>query len=124
MRREQILKICLNHVLTKDVDYLPKDEKSWLFYVADYSEGQLAHEQFCLRFKNNDIAQDFKDAVSRAVSTTAVGDGDKGKDVTDNNNNKGKDLLVTNNEQLLMYSGLAVLTVAVLLMYLKKSSSS
>nr|XP_023030195.1 E3 SUMO-protein ligase RanBP2 [Leptinotarsa decemlineata] len=74
MRREQVLKICLNHILTKDIEYLRKDEKSWLFHAADFSEGEIVHEQFCVRFKNPEIAQEFKKAVSDALEGAAGGD--------------------------------------------------
>jgi E3 SUMO-protein ligase RanBP2 len=67
MRREQIFKICLNHVLTSDVKYMPKDAKTWLFSAPDYSEGELTNEQFCVRFKNAEIAQEFLKAVNDAL---------------------------------------------------------
>lgn len=67
MRREQILKICLNHVLTKDIEYAPKDDRTWLFSCADYSDGEISYRQFCLRFKNAEIAKQFKDAIEKAL---------------------------------------------------------
>lgn len=70
MRRDQVLKICLNHALTKDVEYLVKDDKSWLFSVPDFSEGQIEHHQFCIRFKTSDIAKDFRAAISNALEST------------------------------------------------------
>lgn len=70
MRREQVLKICLNHVLTKDIDYVAKDDKTWLFAVADFSEGIIEMNQFCLRFKTADIAKDFKAAIDKALKRT------------------------------------------------------
>lgn len=70
MRREQILKICLNHVLTTDIDYQPKDDKSWHFVAHDFSEGEVELLQFCLRFKNADIATAFKEAVDGALAGT------------------------------------------------------
>ncbi|KAL1491802.1 hypothetical protein ABEB36_012345 [Hypothenemus hampei] len=66
MRRDQVFKICLNHWLTKDVEYLSKDEKTWLFHAADFSEGELSRDQFCLRFKNAEVASEFKKAVDNA----------------------------------------------------------
>ncbi|KAJ2943782.1 hypothetical protein O0L34_g8102 [Tuta absoluta] len=66
MRRDQIFKICLNHALTSDIVYTPKDEKTWLFAANDFSEGELSLQQFCLRFKTKEIALDFKDAVDKA----------------------------------------------------------
>lgn len=66
MRREQILKICLNHALTPAIEYKPKDEKSWYFTANDYSEGDIVFEQFCIRFQNKDVALEFKKAIDNA----------------------------------------------------------
>lgn len=68
MRRDQILKICLNHVLDRDVEYKQKDDKSWHFIVNDFSEGQYEVEQLCLRFKTAEIAQGFKKAIDDALN--------------------------------------------------------
>jgi len=73
MRREKVLKICLNHPLTAEVIYKPKDDKSWLFGVNDFSDGYFETKQFSLRFKTSEIAADFKMAVN-----TALIDSDKG----------------------------------------------
>ncbi|XP_060534737.1 E3 SUMO-protein ligase RanBP2 [Cylas formicarius] len=67
MRREQVLKVCLNHRLTKDVEYRPKDEKTWLFHAADYSDGAVSNDQFCVRFKSAEAARAFKKAAEDAV---------------------------------------------------------
>lgn len=68
MRRDKILKICLNHALTTEIDYQPKDDKSWHFVAQDFSEGKVELLQFCLRFKNAEIATAFKSAVDAALS--------------------------------------------------------
>ncbi|EDW81043.2 uncharacterized protein Dwil_GK11229 [Drosophila willistoni] len=68
MRREQVLKICLNHILDLNVVYKPKDEKSWMFAVNDYSEGENILERFALRFKTPEIAQGFHQAVMKALN--------------------------------------------------------
>nr|CAI5844206.1 unnamed protein product [Callosobruchus analis] len=73
MRRDQVLKICLNHVLTKDIEYLPKDGKTWLFHAADFSEGEIAREQFCVRFKTPQVAEEFKKAVADALDGCELG---------------------------------------------------
>lgn len=67
MRREKVLKICLNHALTPDIDYHSKDDKTWLFVAADFSDGEISRQQFCLRFKTAEIAQEFKKAVNEAL---------------------------------------------------------
>lgn len=68
MRREQIFKICLNHVLDHDIEYKQKDDKSWHFVVNDFSEGAIELEQLCLRFKTPEISEEFKKAIDDALS--------------------------------------------------------
>lgn len=68
MRREQIHKICLNHSLTSEIEYKPKDSKSWNFVANDFSEGTFELDNFCLRFKTEEIAQDFKKAIDDALA--------------------------------------------------------
>ncbi|XP_052888424.1 E3 SUMO-protein ligase RanBP2 [Anopheles moucheti] len=68
MRREQVLKICLNHALTEDICYTKKDDKSWQFVANDFSEGNFEIMNFCLRFKSSDIAQEFRDAITDSLS--------------------------------------------------------
>ncbi|RZF48683.1 hypothetical protein LSTR_LSTR016674, partial [Laodelphax striatellus] len=67
MRREMILKVCLNHFLTAELNFQPKDDKTWLWCAIDYAEGEVAQEKFALRFKTADIAAEFKDAVDKAL---------------------------------------------------------
>ncbi|KAJ9598698.1 hypothetical protein L9F63_010608, partial [Diploptera punctata] len=66
MRREQVLKLCLNHFLNPEQQFREKDEKSWLWSAKDFSEGQLQEEKFAIRFKNKDIAMEFKEAIDKA----------------------------------------------------------
>lgn len=68
MRREQIHKICLNHNLTSDIEYKPKDTKSWQFIANDFSEGSYELDNFSLRFKTEEISRDFKNAIDDALS--------------------------------------------------------
>lgn len=67
MRREQVLKICLNHALVPDNMYKPKDERTWFFVANDFSEGEVMLQQFCIRFANKEIATQFKDAIDKAL---------------------------------------------------------
>lgn len=71
MRREQIHKVCLNHILSGEVEYKIKDDKNWLFSVGDYSEGEVEVRSFCLRFKTHEIATDFKQAIDDALGDEA-----------------------------------------------------
>jgi len=66
MRREPILKLCLNHLLTAEMTLAAKDDRSWLWSAADFADGQLQNEQFCVRFKTPDVAGQFKAAFDSA----------------------------------------------------------
>ncbi|XP_076246651.1 E3 SUMO-protein ligase RanBP2 [Calliopsis andreniformis] len=66
MRREQILKVCLNHFVLPNLELKPKDDKSWIWNAADYSEGEVEHTLFACRFKTADIAKQFKNIIDDA----------------------------------------------------------
>ncbi|KAL6255296.1 hypothetical protein P5V15_013636 [Pogonomyrmex californicus] len=66
MRRDHVLKLCLNHMLSVELEFTPKDEKTWLWTTADYSEGEIEYMQFACRFKTSEIAADFKRAIDDA----------------------------------------------------------
>jgi E3 SUMO-protein ligase RanBP2 len=62
MRREQILKLCCNHNLTGDLKLLPMEKangKAYLWYAMDFTDGEPKPEQFCVRFKTKEIADEF-----------------------------------------------------------------
>ena len=64
MRREQIHKLCANHLITADMELKPNagSEKSWVWQtMADYSEGGASAEQLAVRFKTVDSAREFKE---------------------------------------------------------------
>lgn len=71
MRREQVMKICCNHALTKDMDFQPmtNSEKAVTWYAMDYSEGVLVPEALCLRFKTAQILNNFMGALKSAQMT-------------------------------------------------------
>lgn len=83
MRREQVLKICLNHSLNTDIIYTPKEDKSWMFAANDFSEGELSLQQFCLRFKTKDIAIEFREAIDNAREGKVVALGAQESDASD-----------------------------------------
>lgn len=67
MRRDQVLKLCLNHAVNAQLEITAKDDKAWQWSAHDYSEGEVEFLQFACRFKNGDIAKDFKRAVDEAI---------------------------------------------------------
>ncbi|GLG99976.1 E3 SUMO-protein ligase RanBP2 [Gryllus bimaculatus] len=66
MRREQVLKLCLNHFLTAEMVFSEKDEKSWFWTAADFAEGEIHQEKLAIRFQNKDVAVAFKEAIDKA----------------------------------------------------------
>ncbi|PNF19022.1 hypothetical protein B7P43_G11805 [Cryptotermes secundus] len=78
MRRDHVLKLCLNHFLKPEITFREKDEKTWLWIAPDYSEGHLQEEMFSIRFKNKEIASEFKEAIDKAqaelISSAALTD--------------------------------------------------
>ena len=71
MRREQVLKICCNHLLSKDMVFTPlsSSDKAWQWSAADFSEGEVVNELFALRFKTAELANDWKDIVDDCQDT-------------------------------------------------------
>merc|ERR1719445_2972328 len=69
MRREQVLKICLNHYVSQQLvaQFKKKDTKSWTWAAQDFSDGELESMTFALRFKSPEISSDFKQAIDDAV---------------------------------------------------------
>ncbi|OAD60504.1 E3 SUMO-protein ligase RanBP2, partial [Eufriesea mexicana] len=74
MRREQILKLCLNHFVLPNLELKPKDEKSWIWNAADYSEGEIEYTLFACRFKTSDIANNFKDTIEKWKKKLSLSD--------------------------------------------------
>ena len=63
MRREQILKICLNHYLSKELELKPMtnaDGKAWIWFAIDFSDNEPEMQQLAIRFKHQEIAANFK----------------------------------------------------------------
>lgn len=73
MRREQILKICLNHAITPDLIFKPKDEKSWLWATQDFTEGEGKMETFVIRFRDAETSKAFMNAVKENMISTVPG---------------------------------------------------
>jgi E3 SUMO-protein ligase RanBP2 len=69
MRRDQVLKICMNHALTRDLELKPmlnSKGKAWVWHAEDFAEDKLSHEQFAIRFASVDIAKRFKEIFDAA----------------------------------------------------------
>ena len=70
MRREQVLNICMNHPLSKDLELKPMPNskgKAWVWHAVDFAEDEQTDEQFAIKFGTEEIAKSFKDIFEKAV---------------------------------------------------------
>lgn len=68
MRREQIMKVCCNHSISKDISFqkMPNMDKAVTWCAKDFSDGELIPETFCLRFKTVQTCNEFVEAMKKA----------------------------------------------------------
>lgn len=67
MRRDTVLKVCLNHRITSDIKLEEKpDKKSFSWTAVDCSEDKPNAELFAIRFKTPEIASEFFNAFKEA----------------------------------------------------------
>eukprot|EP00605_Chrysophyceae_sp_TOSAG23-4_P000794 GSChrysophyteH1.ASY1.ANO1.883.1 assembled CDS len=69
MRQEGTLKIICNHFVDPRITLTPNvgSDKSWVWIAHDFSNGETLEEtSFAIRFKDAEIAGQFKDAFSEA----------------------------------------------------------
>ena len=72
MRREHVFKICANHVITSEMQLkpFPKSERAWLWTtLGDFSEETTTAETLAVRFKYNEVANNFKEVFDKALQT-------------------------------------------------------
>ena len=80
MRRDQILKICCNHYISKEMKLVPgNSEKSWIWFThSDYSDETPKEEKLAMRFKHVETASEFRrvfdECVCEAQQAQAVTD--------------------------------------------------
>lgn len=69
MRRDKTLKICANHLISKEYELKPNigSDRSWVYTVtADVSEGEAEAQTLAIRFGNKENADKFKEAFDKA----------------------------------------------------------
>ena len=73
MRREQVLKLCANHQITSQMELKPHSgsENAYVWSAMDFSESEVKHETFCIRFKSTDVAKRFVKQFNEAKQTNA-----------------------------------------------------
>lgn len=63
MRRDKTFKVCANHIVAPEYKLTPNvgSDKSWVYSVtADVSEGPAEAQTLAIRFKDKDVAEEFK----------------------------------------------------------------
>uniref|UniRef100_A0A6I8P227 E3 SUMO-protein ligase RanBP2 n=1 Tax=Ornithorhynchus anatinus TaxID=9258 RepID=A0A6I8P227_ORNAN len=62
MRRDQVLKVCANHVITKTMELKPLNtsNNALVWTASDYADGEAKVEQLAVRFKTQEMADSFK----------------------------------------------------------------
>ncbi|XP_051882736.1 LOW QUALITY PROTEIN: E3 SUMO-protein ligase RanBP2 [Pristis pectinata] len=62
MRREQVLKVCANHVITDEMELklMIASSNAHVWTAVDYTDGEAKIEQFAVRFKTPELAAVYK----------------------------------------------------------------
>ncbi|XP_073672620.1 E3 SUMO-protein ligase RanBP2-like [Garra rufa] len=62
MRREQVLKVCANHIISQSIELKPMNTSAnaLVWTATDYSEGDGKVEQLAAKFKNPELAESFR----------------------------------------------------------------
>ena len=102
MRRDQILKLCCNHLITADMSVVPTagSDKSLTWYTqCDYADEVAKPEKFSVKFKLPETAQEFKkifDQCTAALhSTDTKQDEQRSTEQRDSSEEKGRSSVVT-----------------------------
>ncbi|XP_061955116.1 ran-binding protein 1 homolog c-like [Populus nigra] len=82
-RQSKTLKICANHLVlpTINVQEHQGNDKSCLWHAADFADGELKDELFCIRFPSVENCKTFKETVEEVAETQ--GKKAESKDATD-----------------------------------------
>uniref|UniRef100_M0R3M4 E3 SUMO-protein ligase RanBP2 n=1 Tax=Rattus norvegicus TaxID=10116 RepID=M0R3M4_RAT len=65
MRRDQVFKVCANHVITKAMELKPLNfsNNALVWTASDYADGEAKIEQLAVRFKTKEITECFKKKI-------------------------------------------------------------
>lgn len=68
LRREQVHKVVCNLLLTADQEFntLSSSDRAWCWAGMNYAEEEPALEELAVKFKNPEIAAQFKNAIDKA----------------------------------------------------------
>ncbi|XP_031118100.1 ran-binding protein 1 homolog c-like [Ipomoea triloba] len=71
MRQSKTLKICANHLVLPTISMQEHagNEKSCVWHAADFADGELKEETFCIRFASVENCKTFKDKVEEIAES-------------------------------------------------------
>lgn len=71
MRQSKTLKICANHLVlpTMSIQEHAGNEKSCVWHAADFADGELKEETFCIRFASIENCKSFKEKVEEIAES-------------------------------------------------------
>nr|GMC74467.1 ran-binding protein 1 homolog C-like [Ipomoea batatas] len=71
MRQSKTLKICANHLVLPTISMQEHagNEKSCVWHAADFADGELKEETFCIRFASIENCKTFKDKVEEIAES-------------------------------------------------------
>ncbi|WCJ28058.1 Ran-specific GTPase-activating protein 1 [Euphorbia peplus] len=69
MRQNKTLKICANHLVVPSINVQEHqgNEKSCVWHAADFSDGELKNELFCIRFASIENCKKFMETVKEVA---------------------------------------------------------
>ncbi|KAL8063169.1 hypothetical protein ABFX02_01G010400 [Erythranthe guttata] len=84
MRQNKTLKICANHLVlpTMTVQEHHGNEKSCVWHAADFADGELKEENFCIRFPSIENCKSFKDKIEEITESLAKSSGESEEGTT------------------------------------------
>lgn len=70
MRRDQVLKLCVNYQIFKDMKLIimVNFDKIWCWVVNDYFEEEFKVQKFVVRFKIIELVEKFKEVFEKCQS--------------------------------------------------------
>lgn len=78
MRQSKTLKICANHLVlpTMSIQEHAGNEKSCVWHAADFADGELKEETFCIRFASIENCKAFKEKVEEIAESQQTKSGE------------------------------------------------
>ncbi|CAG9803980.1 unnamed protein product [Chironomus riparius] len=71
MRREQVLKLCCNMSITKEMKFTKMNSNALSFAGQDFSDGEMKAEKLAIKFKTPELIKSFQNAISNLQENTS-----------------------------------------------------